>query len=632
MSNVAIRALLCAVVLLLLAGCKHLSVNNPYKLPVGKETVSVVDCDFGYELGVRNEQECATLAAYSVCSGGYSFGPSDDNDPNHKDCSGIACYPRDSGLEPGTQRWCTNRSILDGGSVESVAASQMSEIPSGVDGANRLYRPLTQSEPAPGTKLTKAASAVTITEYALPTSGMEPGPIIVAGQRVLFGATATCRAPCDNSGVFSVSAAGNVARVEEYCSKGGPDCRISGLTPLPDGGFCYNAAHIVIGSKSRPDLITCVGASSRTARSVNAKGGFLAGLAVGYDGNLWYADGGLSGIGRIAMNGSNDVSATFFKYPSNLGLVGITRGPDSAMWFTAGLGNKIGRINSAGYRLTDIPTPDSQPVDIVVGPDGNLWFTESVGNKIGRITPAGVLTEFPLPSAAAGPVGIAVGPDRALWFTEAAGNKIGRITVLGEITEYPIPTADAQPAGIVAGPDGNMWFTQYKGNKIGKVTVPALPQVIEFYNTNLDNYFVTANAAEQTAIDNGSAGPGWSRTGATFASGGPVAVCRFYGSISPGPNSHFYTADANECAALKQQEKTTPPTQKRWNFESNDFLTSPASNGKCPSGLVPIYRAYNNGFSRGIDSNHRITPSATAIAAVVSRGWSNEGAVMCALQ
>ena len=37
--------------------------------------------------------------------------------------------------------------------------------------------------------------------------------------------------------------------------------------------------------------------------------------------------------------------------------------------------------------------------------------------------------------------------------------------------------------------------------------------VVEFYNPNLDHYFITANAVETAAIDNGGAGPDWSRTG-----------------------------------------------------------------------------------------------------------------------
>ncbi len=165
---------------------------------------------------------------------------------------------------------------------------------------------------------------------------------------------------------------------------------------------------------------------------------------------------------------------------------------------------------------------------------------------------------------------------------------------------------------------------------------PVGPSVTEFYNTNLDNYFITADAGEAAAIDGGSAGPGWSRTGNTFNSGGSASVCRFYGSQSPGPNSHFYTVDSAECQGLKDQQIPTGDprklTIKSWNFESLDFVSTPPTNGSCLGGTVPVYRAYNNGFARGVDSNHRITSSTTAIQNVVSRGWSNEGVVMCAPQ
>jgi hypothetical protein len=107
-------------------------------------------------------------------------------------------------------------------------------------------------------------------------------------------------------------------------------------------------------------------------------------------------------------------------------------------------------------------------------------------------------------------------------------------------------------------------------------------------------------------------------------------VCRFYGSLSPGPNSHFYTASAAECASLKAIQASTPPTVRRWNFESNDFLTDVPANGACPAQTVPVFRAYNNGFTQNFDSNHRITSNAASIQEVVGRGWVNEGVVMCA--
>ncbi len=155
---------------------------------------------------------------------------------------------------------------------------------------------------------------------------------------------------------------------------------------------------------------------------------------------------------------------------------------------------------------------------------------------------------------------------------------------------------------------------------------------VEFYNIHLDHYFITADPNEAAAIDNGSAGPGWSRTGNSFKSGGNTPVCRFYGSQWPGPNSHFYTVDAAECEGLKQLQASTPITEKRWNFESLDFASTPPVDGACPAGTAPVYRAYNNGCARGVDSNHRITSSLNAIQEVMNRGWSNEGVVMCAPQ
>jgi hypothetical protein len=157
----------------------------------------------------------------------------------------------------------------------------------------------------------------------------------------------------------------------------------------------------------------------------------------------------------------------------------------------------------------------------------------------------------------------------------------------------------------------------------------AVGEVVEFYNAGLDHYFITANPAEQAVVDSGVVGV-WRRTGNTFPAGGTSDVCRFYGSLAPGPNSHFFTANAAECADLKRLQTITPASQKRWNFEGNDFLTTPAVNGACPAGLLPVYRAYNNGFARGIDSNHRITSNQSDYLHTVATGWIGEGVVMCA--
>ncbi|WP_239287977.1 YncE family protein [Candidatus Nitrotoga sp. 1052] len=188
-------------------------------------------------------------------------------------------------------------------------------------------------------------------------------------------------------------------------------------------------------------------------------------------------------------------------------------------------------------------------------------------------------------------------------------------------------TVGTHPNSLAVNPETNkVYVTSYDDNNITVIE----DYVVEFYNTHLDNYFITASASEASAIDGGSAGPGWIRTGNTFKSGGSTAVCRFYGSQSPGPNSHFYALLGAECDNLKQLQATTPATEKRWNFESLDFLSTVPINNTCASGLLPVYRAYNNGFARGVDSNHRISTSQPAIQEVINRGWINEGVVMCA--
>lgn len=159
-------------------------------------------------------------------------------------------------------------------------------------------------------------------------------------------------------------------------------------------------------------------------------------------------------------------------------------------------------------------------------------------------------------------------------------------------------------------------------------------EVVEFYEPSLNHYFISGDPQEQAIADSGYVG-NWRRTGNTFKAGGTVPVCRFYGNtaIDPatgsrfGPNSHFFTADATECSFLNALFNSR---EKSWMFESYDFRATPAIDRNCPPGTEPVYRAYNNGFAQGIDSNHRITNNRNAIFEVVAQGWIDEGVVFCA--
>ncbi|MBK7472329.1 MAG: IPT/TIG domain-containing protein [Betaproteobacteria bacterium] len=165
---------------------------------------------------------------------------------------------------------------------------------------------------------------------------------------------------------------------------------------------------------------------------------------------------------------------------------------------------------------------------------------------------------------------------------------------------------------------------------------PTSKQTFEFYNTALNHYFVTADPAEATAIENGSAGAGWVRTGysydvygsaqaAQFNQQAPLKaatnpVCRFYGTPGVGPNSHFYTADAGECTIVK--------TDPGWLYEGIAYHIQQPQFGNCPAGTQPIYRAYNNRHTSN-DANHRFITNKATFLAMGDQGWTMEGIVMC---
>ena len=145
--------------------------------------------------------------------------------------------------------------------------------------------------------------------------------------------------------------------------------------------------------------------------------------------------------------------------------------------------------------------------------------------------------------------------------------------------------------------------------------------LVEFHNTTLDHYFLTYDGAEARGIDNGAAGPGWSRTQQSFRPGGTRAVCRFYGTPGVGPNSHFFTVEPGECEEVKRD--------RGWTYEGLGFYATPSQNGTCAAPLIRVHRLYNNRWMHN-DSNHRYTVSPEVVTQMQARGWTHEGVVFCA--
>jgi len=222
--------------------------------------------------------------------------------------------------------------------------------------------------------------------------------------------------------------------------------------------------------------------SDITEYTIPTNNSFPIGITTGPDGALWFAEHKAARLGRITISG-NITEFANLSGKAHCPLFAVT-GADGNIWVTAdndpsnkALENKHDNRASLGsvLRVTPqgavteypLPTQFSDPRQIVKGPDGAVWLGESVGT-VGTMTTSGALTEYNTPDGSR-PFGLGVGPDGALWFGESVNDELGRITVSGAISLYAFPK-NSGPTGVVAGPDGNLWVTEFFANKVAKVS------------------------------------------------------------------------------------------------------------------------------------------------------------------
>jgi streptogramin lyase len=196
-------------------------------------------------------------------------------------------------------------------------------------------------------------------------------------------------------------------------------------------------------------------------------GGNPSALTLGPDGNMWVTQWRPSGgIWRITPAGA----ATLFSAGLAAGarVQDIAVGADGNLWFATG--DSIGRITPQGA-ITEFPVSgDVGARRVAAGADGNIWFG---GGAIGRITPQGQMTLFRPSTAAASYADsdFAAGPDGNVWFF-ALGVHGGR-TGIGHITPGGVKSIDTPPiprvSSLTCGPDGHLWFTALRAGPAGPV-------------------------------------------------------------------------------------------------------------------------------------------------------------------
>ena len=177
----------------------------------------------------------------------------------------------------------------------------------------------------------------------------------------------------------------------------------------------------------------------------------------------------------------------------------------------------------------------------------------------------------------------------------------------------------------VAAPMLRQYLTPNVPNPNGEVIV------VEFYNAELDEYFITSNPGEMSDLDTG-VHAGWVRTGLRFlaygnpalAPPGATPVCRFY---QLSGSSHFYSGDPAECTA------TAARFGAAWVMESSAVFWTvlpDRTTGSCPTGLRPVYRffhipATNHRYTAEVD----IREDLAATSGWVPEGYGPQAVIMC---
>jgi virginiamycin B lyase len=222
-------------------------------------------------------------------------------------------------------------------------------------------------------------------------------------------------------------------------------------------------------------------------------------ITKGADDAMWFTLGGLNAVGRIDMATHQ---MTKYRLPTAAGaeqaLFGIIKpGPGRTMVTDMPLENKVYSINLDTKAVTayTMPTPLSFPLGVTTGPDGAIWVTEELAMKLARIDPAtGKIKEYPLfglngllgglvnggsignPLPIPGP--IVTGSDGRLYFplnfagSVGLGNRMASFDpATHQVATYDTPSSLSSPCDINNEQPGSIWFAELTANKVGRLLI-----------------------------------------------------------------------------------------------------------------------------------------------------------------
>jgi hypothetical protein len=341
--------------------------------------------------------------------------------------------------------------------------------------------------------------------------------------------------------------------------------------------------------------------------------------------------GSVSGTVAVSANASDNVGVTKVEFYVNGSLKATdTAAPYQYSWNTTASANGTATLYAKAFdaagnsaqsttvsvtvaNVTTPPVDSTKPTVTIAAPtggtaSGTVTVKANASDNVGVTWVFFLVNGNILGSASKAPWSIP-------WNSRSVGNGTAKLEVLA---------MDAA---------GNRGISAPVYVNVANAAGPAsLKLAVEYYNPELDHYFVTSMDDEIEALDAGRLA-GWYRTGASLdvysrgaEDGNPV--CRFYLPPDYG-DSHFYSATPTECEQVAQKfPRFAYETTEVFRVHAPDLQT-----GQCPPNTVPIYRLWNN----RADSNHRYTSDRATRDAMVAEGYIPEGygpdpVIMCGVQ
>ncbi len=410
-------------------------------------------------------------------------------------------------------------------------------------------------------------------------------------------------------------------------------------------------------------------------------------VAIGANGDIFFADYGNNRIRRVSSSGSISTfagtgtpgysgdggAATAAQLNKPIGvaidatgnlIIADTQNQRIRRVNAAGVINTIAGNGVGGYGGDAGPATAAQlnfPGGLLPRTDGSLLIADYGNARIRKVDAAGVITTFAGSGVAgasgdgaaataaqlSGPFALASGSNGSVLIADQINGRIRRVTADGNIATVAgggssfvlgdgasaLSAFLASPSGVVSNAAGEIFISDRGNLRVRKVS-SVVRELAEYRYAPSDYYFYTSKDAEKLLLDKTA---GWSRTGAVILvnaanDAGTKAIVRYYfdqAAQNQTRGLHFYTLLDAEIATLNALNPTNARVPRLPFSEGTEAYAFPPVNGACNSAQTPVYRAFRNSAVAPDNATHRFTTDLASYNALVAAGWSAEGIVFC---